>query len=363
MKIYLVGGAVRDQLLGRKITEKDWVVVGATPEEMITRGFTPVGKDFPVFLHPETSEEYALARTERKTGKGYKGFVFNADAAVTLEEDLIRRDLTINAIAQDDDGTLIDPFNGQSDIQAKILRHVSDAFIEDPVRILRIARFAARFDAFSIAPDTQQLMQQMVQNGEVNALVAERVWKECYRALDESAPWRFFETLEQCGALAIIFPELTSINSPALHNIVKLSNNGPTRFAALTYTLTQNQVRTLCKRIRIPNDYQSLAQLVAKQQSTLKNLNFNNAAGVVALLEQCDCYRRGDRLSGFVLAVAANEPSIDPHKTLALLEEALAMTFKINAQPFIEQGLQHQEIGRAIRSERIKILQKKSISD
>jgi tRNA nucleotidyltransferase (CCA-adding enzyme) len=211
VQIYCVGGAVRDELLGLKVQDRDWVVVGATPDDMLAQGYTPVGKDFPVFLHPRTHEEYALARTERKTAPGYKGFVFHADAGVKLEQDLARRDLTVNAIAKADDGTLIDPYGGRRDLAAKVLRHVSPAFAEDPVRILRVARFAARFPDFAVAPETVELMRAMVANGEVDALVAERVWQELARGLMEAQPSRMFETLRACGALAKILPEVAAL--------------------------------------------------------------------------------------------------------------------------------------------------------
>ncbi|MDH5600070.1 MAG: multifunctional CCA tRNA nucleotidyl transferase/2'3'-cyclic phosphodiesterase/2'nucleotidase/phosphatase, partial [Gammaproteobacteria bacterium] len=213
MKIYLVGGCVRDQLLGLETRDRDWVVVGATPDEMLQQDFRQVGKDFPVFLHPTSNEEYALARTERKVSAGYSGFSIHASSDVTLEEDLVRRDLTINAMALSDNGELIDPFNGQADIKNKILRHVSPAFVEDPVRILRVARFAARFAelGFTIAEETQQLMAEMVSNGEVDALVPERVWQETMRALQEKTPARFFEVLRDCGALAKLFPEINRL--------------------------------------------------------------------------------------------------------------------------------------------------------
>ena len=219
MKIYLVGGAVRDKLLGREIKERDYVVVGATPKEMESLGYKAVGKEFPVFLHPDTQEEYALARTERKVGKGYKGFEFYADPSVTLEEDLQRRDLTINAIAEDNAGHIIDPFNGKKDLEAKIFKHVSPAFSEDPVRILRVARFAARFPDFNVHPDTNKLMKDMVKNGEVNALVPERVWKEFSRALAEPSPERFFTILKDSDALPILFNELTE------HYLEKISHH------------------------------------------------------------------------------------------------------------------------------------------
>jgi len=257
MKIYLVGGFVRDQLLGLKTKDRDWVVVGSTPEEMLKQDYRQVGKDFPVFLHPETNEEYALARTERKTSPGYSGFSFHASVDVTLEQDLIRRDLTINAIAQSDDGTLTDPFSGQADIKAKILRHVSPAFVEDPVRILRVARFAARFADldFAIADETQQLMSEMVNNGEIDSLVPERVWQETMRALSENTPARYFEVLRDCGALKKLFPEIdrlwgvpqpekyhpeidTGIHTMmVLTQAAKLSKDPKVRFAALVHDL------------------------------------------------------------------------------------------------------------------------------
>lgn len=257
MKIYLVGGCVRDQLLGLKTKDRDWVVVGSTPEEMLELGYRQVGKDFPVFLHPKTNEEYALARTERKTSAGYSGFSFHTAADVTLEEDLIRRDLTINAIALSNKDELIDPFNGMDDIEAKILRHVSPAFVEDPVRILRVARFAARFAEldFNIADETQQLMAEMVNNGEVDSLVPERVWQETMHALNEKIPARYFEVLRDCGALAKLFPEIdqlwgvpqtekyhpeidTGIHTMmVLTQAAKLSNDPKVRFAALVHDL------------------------------------------------------------------------------------------------------------------------------
>ncbi|NCV63965.1 MAG: multifunctional CCA tRNA nucleotidyl transferase/2'3'-cyclic phosphodiesterase/2'nucleotidase/phosphatase, partial [Betaproteobacteria bacterium] len=207
MKTYLVGGAVRDALLGITGADRDWVVVGSTPESMVALGFTPVGKDFPVFLHPQTHEEYALARTERKTAPGYKGFVVHASPEVTLEEDLARRDLTINAMAQADDGSVVDPFGGQRDLQNKVLRHVTDAFREDPVRILRVARLAARYPDFSVAPQTMALMQDMVRAGEVNALVSERVWQELAKGLMAKQPSRLLQVLRECGALHVLLPE------------------------------------------------------------------------------------------------------------------------------------------------------------
>ena len=298
---YCVGGAIRDELLGLPVKDRDFVVVGATPEHMTQAGFKPVGKDFPVFLHPQTHEEYALARTERKTAKGYKGFQVYAAPDVTLEQDLSRRDFTINAIAKAADGTLTDPFDGQADMRAKVLRHVSDAFVEDPVRILRAARFLARFTDFTLAPETLQLMQQMVADGEVDALVPERVWQELARGLMEARPSRMFETLRTCGALQRIFPELNAlwgVPQPPQHHpevdtgvhvmmvidyAASRNFSLPVRFAALTHDLGKGAtpkdvlprhighearsvdlLKGVCKRLRVPNDCKELAHIVAK---------------------------------------------------------------------------------------------------
>lgn len=310
MKIYLVGGAVRDTLLGLTAHERDWVVVGATPEQMLALGYKPVGKDFPVFLHPETNEEYALARTERKTAPGYRGFVFHADSDVTLEQDLYRRDLTINAIVQDEHGQLIDPYNGQADLQQKILRHVSLAFSEDPVRILRIARFAARFHhlGFRIADETLELMQQMVQNGEVNALVAERVWQECERALGEKDPQIFFDTLQQCGALAIIFPEIDSAANSliAVQQCALLTNDKTARFAALCINLAEARLLTLCQRLGVPNEYRDLALRVAAYHTQYYDALQLAAEKIIELFEKLDIFRRSHRLEPFLMACEAD---------------------------------------------------------
>ena len=299
MKCYIVGGAVRDRLLGLPVKDRDWVVVGATPEAMLARGFKPVGKDFPVFLHPHTHEEYALARTERKVGRGYHGFTFHAAPDVTLEEDLVRRDLTINAIAQDDDGTLIDPYGGVADVEAGVLRHVSPAFAEDPVRILRLARFAARF-GFAVAPETQALMQQMVANGEVDALVAERVWQELAKGLMTDTPSRMLLTLRDCGALARLLPEVDALfgvpqradyhpeidTGDHVMRVLDYSASQnqplPVRFAALMHDLGKARtpadilprhigheprgeapLLALCERLRVPAECRDLARITA----------------------------------------------------------------------------------------------------
>ncbi|MFP5419498.1 MAG: multifunctional CCA addition/repair protein, partial [Gammaproteobacteria bacterium] len=306
MKTYVVGGAVRDRLLGLPVADRDHVVVGVTPEDMLARGFRPVGKDFPVFLHPETQAEYALARTERKAGPGYTGFTVFAAPDVTLEDDLRRRDLTINAIAEDEHGALIDPYGGQRDLAARVFRHVSDAFVEDPVRILRVARFAARFTDFSVAPETSALMQQMVDNGEVDALVPERVWQEVARGLMEVRPSRMFQVLRECGALARLFPEIDRLfgvpQPPEYHPEVdtgihvmlvvdwaaRQRASLPVRFAALTHDLGKGVtppedwprhrghearsvelVRQLSERIRVPVECRELAIAVARDHGNV----------------------------------------------------------------------------------------------
>lgn len=266
MEIYLVGGAVRDRLLDLPVKEKDWVVVGSTPEKMLVDGFSPVGKDFPVFLHPKTKEEYALARTERKVAKGYKGFEFYADPTVTLEQDLQRRDLTINAIAEAASGELIDPFDGQQDIKAKLLRHVSPAFQEDPVRILRIARFAAKLPDFSVAEETVRLMEDMVAAGEVDALVAERVWQECEKAMHMPAPWRFFEVLEGVGAANVLWPALmwNEFDSQMFADACSKTDSPLLRFVVAWCTLDLEDARVYSARYRLPNHYSELLHLVIR---------------------------------------------------------------------------------------------------
>ena len=279
MKIYLVGGAVRDELLGLPVKERDWVVVGSTPHEMLSRKFQPVGKDFPVFLHPKTHEEYALARTERKTGKGYTGFQFHADPDVTLEDDLKRRDLTINAMAKTEDGELIDPYGGQADLKTRTFHHVSPAFSEDPVRILRVARFAAQLPEFHVHKDTNVLMQTMVKNGEVNALVAERVWKEFVRALKAKAPTRFFEVLSLCDALPALFPELhhTPFSTDVFTRAIANNQEAVIRFAVLLSHLPLKTIQHLCQRYRVPSEFSELATLIAKHYVDYKNCDANNA--------------------------------------------------------------------------------------
>lgn len=343
LNVYRVGGAVRDQLLGLPIKDQDYVVVGATPDALISLGFKPVGKDFPVFLHPNTHEEYALARTERKTAPGYRGFVVHASPDVTLAQDLARRDFTINAIAMDAEGNLIDPFGGCKDIEAKCLRHVSDAFVEDPVRILRAARFLARFTAFEIAPETMALMQSMVDAGEVDALVPERVWQEVAKGLMESKPSRMFEMLRACGALARLMPELDrlwGVPQPAQYHpeidtgvhammvidyAAKQGFDLPTRFAALTHDLGKgttpkeilprhigHEERSvhllvdLSERLRVPNDCKELAKLVAKYHGKLHQVGHMRADTIVEFLMQLDVLRQPQRFERFLQACEAD---------------------------------------------------------
>lgn len=331
MKIYLVGGSVRDTLLGLPVRDRDYVVVGSTPEEMVRLGYRPVGKDFPVFLHPETHEEYALARTERKISRGYKGFEIHTSPDVTLEEDLARRDLTINAIAQDEQGVLIDPFHGKADLEAGILRHVSPAFTEDPVRILRTARFAARF-GFRIAAETEALMKHMVSNGEADALVAERVWQELASGLMEPVPSRLFAVLRECGALARILPEIDRLfgvpqpvqhhpeTDTGIHTLLVIDYAAsqhyalPVRFAALVHDLGKGttppeawphhpdheirgvaSVRDLCTRIRVPGECRDLAILAARYHGVVHKISQASAEDIACLLQAVDAWRKPDR--------------------------------------------------------------------
>lgn len=402
MKSYLVGGAVRDKLLNYPVKERDWVVVGATAEEMEAAGYRLVGKDFPVFLHPETHEEYALARTERKSAHGYKGFTVIASPNVTLEEDMLRRDLTINAMAEDENGNIIDYFNGLSDLENKIFRHVSDAFVEDPLRVLRIARFMARYAhlGFTIADETMALMKDIVAQGEIEHLVAERVWQETERALSEKNPQRYFEVLRECNALAIIFPEIdclygvpqtetyhpevdTGIHTMmVLEQATKLSNDTAVRFAALVHDLGKGitpkeewpkhiaheergvpLVQALCKRLRVPNPFRDLAISVTRY-----HLHYHRAAEMrndtfLNTLEKLDAFRRPERFEQFLLACEAdsrgrtgfeNADFLQP----AIFRDAFAATSKITAKPFVEQGLKGTEIADAIRTARIEAIKK-----
>lgn len=365
MEVYLVGGSVRDELLGLTIKDRDWVVVGSTTQEMLQQGFTQVGKDFPVFLHPQSKEEYALARTERKTAPGYTGFEFNSDASVTLEEDLLRRDLTINAIAKSSDGRIIDPYNGVQDIENKILRHVSAAFAEDPVRILRIARFAARYHhlGFKLADETLELMKVMVSNGEVNALVAERVWQETQRALTETTPTVFFEVLRECAALQVIFPELAALygvpqvkqhhpevdtgihTMMVLEQAVKLSTDPRVRFAALCHDFGKGitpqdewpkhhdhenkgvpLVNALCDRLKVPRDYRDIAVLVTRYHLYFHRAKELRAGTIVELFKNLDAFRRPERLPMFLLACEADSRGRTGYEDRVLIQPELLQT-------------------------------------
>lgn len=311
MKVYAVGGSVRDELLGKPVTDRDWVVVGATPEEMTRRGFRPVGADFPVFLHPDTQEEYALARTERKTAPGYRGFTFHASPEVTLEEDLRRRDLTINAMARADDGTLIDPFGGEADLRRGLLRHVSEAFAEDPVRILRVSRFAARL-GFRVADETLLLMRQMVASGEADHLVPERVWQEVSRGLQERQPSRMLAALDACGALPRVMPELAAARGERGNRLDVAATAGlalPERFALLTLGLPEGEVQSLAERLRAPSDCRDMALLSAREASLAGGLAGLGAEPLLALLERCDAFRRPERLQGLLRVLAIGSPA------------------------------------------------------
>jgi len=400
MKIYLVGGAVRDKLLGVEPRDRDWVVVGATPQEMITRGFRPVGKDFPVFIHPETGEEYALARTERKTAPGYHGFEFHADPAVTLEEDLRRRDLTINAMAMDENGALIDPFNGADDLNNGRLRHVSPAFSEDPVRILRVARYAARYGhwGFRVAHSTHALMKLMVENGEVDALVAERVWQEMENALGEQTPSRFFEVLRNCGALARILPELEQlfgVPQPKHHHpevdtgkhtlmvldqAARLTTDTRVRFAALVHDLGKGTtpreewpkhiahehrgvelVNAMCDRLRIPNDYRELAQVVTRYHGVYHRVEELRASTLHDTLEAVDAFRRPERFEQFLLACEADSRGRTGFEELhfaqpGLLREALHAANQVSAKAVVADGYGGKAVGEHLRLRRIEAI-------
>ncbi|MYM80860.1 multifunctional CCA addition/repair protein [Duganella sp. FT50W] len=377
MQTYVVGGAVRDALLGLAVKDHDHVVVGATPEQMIAKGFRPVGKDFPVFLHPQTQEEYALARTERKTAPGYKGFVFHTSADVTLEEDLVRRDLTINAMARADDGAITDPYGGRRDIEQRVFRHVSDAFAEDPVRILRVARFAARFSDFTVAPETNALMKRMVDEGEVDALVAERVWQELARGLMEHKPSRMFDVLRDCGALTRILPELDAlwgVPQPAqwhpeidtgvhvmqvIDCAARLERDLPVRFACLTHDLGKavtpadnwpahhgheglgvKLVEQVCKRLRVPTECRDLAVMTTREHGNVGRALQLRANTIVTLFERCDAFRKPARFTQMLLAtecdsrgrIGANASFAEaPFPQLAHLETALAAARGVNA--------------------------------
>ncbi len=367
MKIYRVGGAVRDALLGLPVRDHDWVVVGATPEALAAEGYLPVGKDFPVFLHPKTREEYALARTERKTAQGYHGFAVHAAPDVTLEEDLARRDLTINAIAQDADGMLTDPYGGQRDITGRVLRHVTSAFAEDPVRILRVARFAARFTDFSVAPETLQLMRDMVVGGEVDALVPERVWQELARGLMERQPSRMVEVLQDCSALAKLLPEVNADLSliKVLDTAAQLNAPLPVRFACLARGLNPNLIKSLCQRLRVPTDCREIAEVLAREHGHLHRSAEFDAATLVRLLERCDAFRKPQRFAYMLLACECDargrlnptglleQPYPQRQRLLAALAAAQSVPTHEVAAAAQAQGQSGAHIGERVHAARV----------
>ena len=398
MQTYLVGGAVRDKLLGRVVADRDYVVVGATPEDMLDEGYKPVGRDFPVFLHPDTREEYALARTERKSGRGYHGFVFSTDPAVTLEQDLERRDLTINAMAEDTDGRLIDPFGGARDLEDRLLRHVSPAFAEDPVRVLRVARFAARYAplGFRVADETLALMRTMVDDGEVEHLVAERVWAETRKALAELRPSAFLATLRTCGALTILFPEVDALYGvpqradfhPEIDTGVHIElvldmaarlapGDDLVGFCALTHDLGKAltpidklprhigheqsgiaPLRALSARLRVPAEHAALAELVCRFHLNIHCAFELRPDTLLGILERTDAFRRPERLDRLLIACEADkrgrlgcEESAYPQA--AYVRAAHAAAVAIDAREFVTQGLTGEAIGEAVRKARV----------
>ena len=345
MKVYVVGGAVRDELLGLPVQDRDYVVVGATPEEMTRAGFKPVGKDFPVFLHPRTHEEYALARTERKSGRGYKGFSVYAAPDVTLEDDLRRRDLTINAMAKDEHGALIDPFGGKTDLEKRVLRHVSEAFAEDPVRILRVARFAARF-GFAVDPATLALMQRMVDSGEADYLVPERVWQEFSKGLMEKAPERMFEVLAACGLLKKLLPELRERTG--------LQGSLPVRFARLAWPLREAEVEALCERLRVPNDVRELALLGARHRVALRGSRLATPQALLELLKRSDAFRRPERFRELLEVASRDVPVVDTSR----LERAFAAAASVDAGAVARSTSRKEEIPSAIDAARIAAIER-----
>lgn len=399
MQIYQVGGAVRDGLLGLPVKDRDYVVVGASPAQMLEAGYRPVGKDFPVFLHPQTHQEYALARTERKTAMGYKGFSVYAAPEVTLEEDLARRDFTINAIAQAEDGTLIDPFGGQRDIQEKCLRHVTTAFSEDPVRILRAARFLARFTDFTVADETMALMRDMVMAGEVDALVPERVWQELSRGLMEARPSRMFEMLRACGALQVILPELarlwgvpqTATYHPevdtGIHVMMVIDYaarqgfNLPVRFAALTHDLGKGTtpadvlprhighelrsvslIHDVVARLKVPNDCRDLALVVAKYHGKLHAAKEMKASTLLHFLEELDAFRQRERFEAFLLACESDSRGRlglenCPLEEAAQLRKALQAALTVNAGAIAQRCSSPAHIKQAVAEARVQAIQ------
>jgi len=403
MEIYLVGGAVRDQLLGRPVVDRDWVVVGATPEEMLAAGYRAVGKDFPVFLHGDSKEEYALARTERKTGRGYHGFTFHAEPTVTVEQDLERRDLTINAIAQHDDGRLVDPYGGVGDIEARLLRHVSEAFVEDPVRVLRVARFAARYAplGFRVADETMALMRRMVEEGEVDHLVPERVWAETRKALAEPMPDVFVRVLRDCGALHVLFPEVDALYGvpqraefhPEVDTGIHIEmvlraaatlapGDALVGYCALTHDLGKaltpadvlprhimheqrgiEPVQAMSARLKVPVEYAFMAEMVCKHHLNAHQAFELKATTVLRLLESLGALRRPERLETFLLACMADKRGRLHHEDdaypqadyLRACREAAA---GITSKPFVDKGLEGPAIGEAMKKAQAEAIAK-----
>ncbi|MFT5593415.1 MAG: tRNA nucleotidyltransferase (CCA-adding enzyme) [Oceanicoccus sp.] len=403
MKIYLVGGAVRDQLLNIQYQDKDWVVVGTTPDELIAQGYKQVGADFPVFLHPKSQEEYALARTERKSGHGYQGFSVDFGKDVTLEEDLVRRDLTINAMAQDENGIIYDPFNGQADIQTKTLRHVSDAFSEDPLRVLRVARFAARFHhlGFSVAEETIALMKQISESGELKHLTPERVWVETQKSLHEKSPWIYFEILKQCNGLKDTFSELdelfgvpqpekhhpeidTGIHSLlSLEQACTLSDDGDVRFAALMHdlgkaktnkekwpqhiaheTLGLKPIKKMCDRLRVPNQYRELTLKSCEFHTHIHRAFELKASTLLKVFKQCDAIRKPERFEKLLLVCQADAQGRTglentPYPQAVYIQKMLTACNSINNQDIVATGVTGPELGQAIEQARINAIQDK----
>jgi tRNA nucleotidyltransferase (CCA-adding enzyme) len=401
MKIYLVGGAVRDRLLGLPLKDRDYVVVGATPDDMLRLGYKPVGKDFPVFLHPQTREEYALARTERKTGRGYHGFAFDTDPSVTLEEDLQRRDLTINAMAESENGELVDPFHGAADLRAHVLRHVSPAFAEDPVRILRVARFAARYASrgFVVAPETMQRMHDMVAAGEADHLVPERVWAETQKALTEPTPSAFVQTLHECGALRVVMPEVDALYGVpqraefhpevdtgihvemVLDMAAKLApGDALIGWCALTHDLGKaltpddvlpshrghehagiKPIQAISARLKVPAEYATLAQLNCKLHLLSHTAFELRPSTILELFEKLDAFRQARRLPQFLLVCTADKRGRKgmenaPYPQAAYLTELFHAALVPKAQTFVDRGLEGADVGAALRDARLKAI-------
>ncbi len=397
MEVYLVGGAVRDRLLGRPVKERDWVVVGALPEDLERQGYVPVGREFPVFLHPKTREEYALARLERKVAPGYRGFATQFSPDVTLEEDLRRRDLTVNAMAESDSGEIIDPYGGRRDLEARLLRHVSEAFVEDPVRVLRVARFAARYAAlgFRVAEETLGLMRRMTESGELSALVPERVWQETERALGETHPEVFFETLRECGALRVIYPEIDALfgvpQPPQWHPEVDTGAHtmlallwaagaglpASARFAVLTHDLGKAltaperwpshhghedggvpAIEALCARLKVPNEYRDLALLTARHHTRVHRARELRPDTVLKLLETTDAFRRPDRFEELLAACEADARGrtgleAQPYPQAEYLRRVRTAAAAVTLSPDERQGLEGPAIGERLREKRL----------